>query len=92
MRGPDPEHPEKRTAQPRTFRFVLGKGQVEAFKVDAVAMDCYCRWTLRLGYLVADKRHTYELSDHGSPFVTSSDKRASLAFYRAGRWGRDPFP
>jgi hypothetical protein len=78
--------PRSGTTRTSSFRFLLREKDVEDFRVDAVAVGCHCEWTLRLSYLVGGKRRTYEVTDRGAPFVTSSGERAPAASYVSGRW------
>jgi hypothetical protein len=73
-----------------SFTFRLAAGDVEVFRLYAIAERHYVEWTATLHYAVDGLRKQIELDDGGEPFKTSGISRAKREFNRGvdGRWQR----
>jgi hypothetical protein len=99
FRGPSPEAPRReqlhafgRRQRASHFRFTLPQGEVEAFRVTALARQCSCSWALRFSYVERGERKHFDVTDQGEPFRTSGTARAVAVAWAAGAWRRLPPP
>jgi hypothetical protein len=71
-----------------SFTFKLGPGDVEVFRLYAIAERHYVEWTATLHYAVDGVRKSIELDDGGEPFKTTGTSGAKRAFDSIGdgRW------
>jgi hypothetical protein len=68
------------------FLFTLGHGEVETFRVYAVAERRYCEWIARLSYVANGRRDFIEISDEGDPFRTTGVTNAQAYAWMGDEW------